>query len=244
MTFFFPPFCHPGVRVPRSLGEGGRPGSRQERTTPPQQSTPSQTPSSRPLKPNPTQNLPHLLLTFHLQLRQFQHIRDPCLQKPPSLHLPHRVSGEALLVIDQIEWSRGRITDCECQCSVSRGRVGQRLLDACVSALGCRPGPAFRSLARDEVRSFDDVSALLRINSAGIELHAAPERSGSLARTQGLSILEEPQLAVPLDRLAWLLAPPGAVVVPASRTTAWLLGFFTIDAPGGQALRPLRRSEF
>ena len=166
-----------------------------------------------------------------------------------SLHLPHRVSGEALLVIDQIEWSRGRITDCECQCSVSRGRVGQRLLDACVSALGCRPGPAFRSLARDEVRSFDDVSALLRINSAGIELHAAPERSGSLARTQGLSILEEPQLAVPLDRLAWLLAPPGAVVVPASRTTAWLLGFFTIDAPGGQApagqaLRPLRRSEF
>ena len=166
-----------------------------------------------------------------------------------SLHLPHRVSGEALLAIDQLEWSRGRITDCECQCSVSRGRVGQRLLDACVSALGCRPGPAYRSLARDEVRSFDDVSALLRLNSAGIELRAAPERSGSLARTQGLSILEEPQVTVPLDRLAWLLAPPGAVAVPASRATAWLLGFFTIDAPGGQApggqaVRPLRRSEF
>jgi hypothetical protein len=166
-----------------------------------------------------------------------------------SLHLPHRLSGEALLAIDDLEWSRGRITDCECQCSVSRGRVGQRLLDACVSALGCRPGPAYRSLAGDEVRSFDDVSALLRLNSAGIELRAAAERSGSLARTQGLSILEEPQVTVPLDRLAWLLAPPGAVAVPASRTTAWLLGFFTIDTPGGktpggQAVRPLRRSEF
>jgi hypothetical protein len=166
-----------------------------------------------------------------------------------SLHLPHRVSGEALLAIDQLEWSRGRITACECQCSVSRGRVGQRLLDACVSAIGCRPGPAYRSLARDEVRSFDDVSALLRLNSAGIELRAAPERSGSLARIQGLSILEEPQVTVPLDRLAWLLAPPGSAAVPASKATAWLLGFFTIDAPGGQApggqaVRPLRRSEF
>jgi len=161
-----------------------------------------------------------------------------------SLHLPHRVSGEALLAIDRLEWSRGRITDCECQCSVSRGRVGQRLLDACVSALGCRPGPAYRSLARDEVRGFDDVSALLRLDSTGIELRAAPDRGGSLARTQGLSILDEPQVTVPLDRLAWLLAPPGAVAVPASRATAWLLGFFTIDPPGGQAVRPLRRSEF
>lgn len=166
-----------------------------------------------------------------------------------SLHLPHRVSGEALLAIDQVQWSRGRIMACECQCSVTRGRVGQRLLDACVSALGCRPGPAYRSLARDEVRSFDDVSALLRLDSSGIELRAAPGRSGSLARIQGLSILEEPQVTVPLDRLAWLLAPPGAVAVPASRATAWMLSFFTIDAPGGQppgvqAVRPLRRSEF
>jgi hypothetical protein len=161
-----------------------------------------------------------------------------------SLHLPHRVSGEALLAIDKLEWSRGRITACECQCSVSRGRVGQRLLDACVSALGCRPGPAYRSLAREELRSFDDVSALLLIHPSGIDLRAAPERGGSLARTQGLSLLDEPQVTAPLDRLAWLLAPPGAVAVPASRATAWLLGFFTIDVPGGQAVRPLRRSEF
>ena len=161
-----------------------------------------------------------------------------------SLHLSHRVSGEALLAIDKLEWSRGRITTCECQCSVSRGRVGQRLLDACVSALGCRPGPAYRSLAREEVRGFDDVSALLRLDSSGLDLRATPERGGSLARTQGLSILDEPQVAAPLDRLAWLLAPPGAVAVPASRATAWLLGLFTIDVPGGQAVRPLRRSEF
>ena len=182
-----------------------------------------------------------------------------------SLHLPHRMSGEALLAVDRLEWRRGRIMACECQCSVSRGRLGQRLLEACVSAIGCRPGPAYRSLAREEVRSFDDVSALLRIDSAGIDLRAAPGWAGSLMRTQGLSILDEPPQAVPLDRMAWLLSPPGAVAVPASRATAWLLGFFTIEAPTGvyetgdtpskspentsgsprdQAVRPLRRSEF
>jgi len=155
-----------------------------------------------------------------------------------SLHLPHRVSGEALLAIEKLEWNRGRITACECQGSVSRGRVGQRLLDACVSVIGCRPGPAYRSLAREEVRSFDDVAALLRIGAAGADLRATPGWNGSLARIQGLSILDEPPGVVPLERLAWLLAPPGAPAVPASRATAWLLGWFSIDAPGAAAMLP------
>jgi len=180
-----------------------------------------------------------------------------------SLHLPHRGAGEALMAIDRLEWRQGKITACELQCSVSRGRLGQPLLDACVSVLGCRPGPAYRSLAREDVRSFDDLSAVVRIDSAGIDLRAAPGRSGSLARIQGLSILDEPPAAAPLDRMAWLLSPPGTVAVPASKATAWLLEFFTLESPIGprntgssggagsvsgsppaQAGRPLRRSEF
>ncbi len=158
-----------------------------------------------------------------------------------SLQLPHRVSGEAMVAIDKLEWSRGRITACECQGSVSRGRVSQRWLDACVSVLGCRPGPAYRSLARDEVRSFDDVAARLQIGASGADLRAHPGRDGSLARVQGLSIVDEPPGVVPIERLAWLLSPPGAPAVPASRATAWLLGWFAVDAP---AARSLQRSEF
>lgn len=183
-----------------------------------------------------------------------------------SLHLPHRLSGEAVLAIDRLEWGRGRITACECQCSVSRGRLGQRLIEACVSVMGCRPGPAYRSLAREEVRHFDDAAWMLRIVPAGVEIRADPGRSASLMRIQGLSILDEPQVSVPLDRLAWLLSPPGATAVPASRATAWLLGLFALDRSGAtaapasttaiggaeavphnppeQAVRPLRRSEF
>ena len=157
------------------------------------------------------------------------------------MHLPHRMAGEALLAIDRLEWIRDRVTVCECQCDVSRGRVGQRLLDAFVSVLGCRPGPAYRSLAREEVRAFDDVSGLLKIDSAGIDLRAKPGWNGSLARIQGLSILDDPQLVVPLDRMAWLLSPPGTAAVPASRATAWLLGLFTIDSAGSAAaaVRPV-----
>lgn len=183
-----------------------------------------------------------------------------------SLHLPHRISGEAVLAIDRLEWGRGRITVCECHSSVSRGRLGQRLIEACVSVMGCRPGPAYRSFAREEVRHFDDAAWLLRIGPTGVTLQADPGRSASLLRIQGLSILDEPQVQVPLDRLAWLLSPPGATAVPASRATAWLLGLFSLEhsgvaaAPAGatasggadaipqnpseQAVRPLKRSEF
>ena len=77
------------------------------------------------------------------------------------------------------------------------------------------------------------MAAILRIDSAGIDLRAAPDRTGSLTRIQGLSILDEPLTPAPLDRMAWLLSPPGTVAVPASKTTAWLLQFFTIDAPVG-----------
>jgi hypothetical protein len=186
-----------------------------------------------------------------------------------SRHLPHRLAGEALLDIDGLEWSRGRITACGCQLSVSRGRVGQPLLDACVSMLGCRPGPAYRSLAREEVRSFDDVSVRLGIENGAVDVRAEPGRDGALARVQGLSIVDQPQVPVPLDRLAWLLAPPGSAAVPAAKVTAWLIGCFAIDAqmrppvraaqpssaagqgaggssekPPDQAGRPLRRAEF
>ncbi|MFM8802937.1 MAG: hypothetical protein ACKOK8_03330, partial [Planctomycetia bacterium] len=149
-----------------------------------------------------------------------------------SRHLPHRLSGEAVLAIERLAWDRGRVVACECRWAVSRGRVGQRLLDACVSVLGCRPGPAFRSLARDEVRSFDDLSGRLRIENGTIDLRAEAGRDGCLAKVQGLSMLDEPQAAVPLDRMAWLLAPPGSAAVPAARITAWLIDCFAIDSPG------------
>jgi hypothetical protein len=170
-----------------------------------------------------------------------------------SRHLPHRLVGEATVSHAELTCARGRITACNARIDVSRGRVAQPLLDAAVSMLGCRPGPAFRSLTGEEARSFDDLAILLTFSGAGVEVCADPTRAGGLARVQGLAIVEEPRVPVPLDRLAWFLAPPGARALPAARATAWLLERLSWDTaaapeaariPANQAVRPTGRSEF
>ena len=182
-----------------------------------------------------------------------------------SRHLPHRVTGEARVDVDLFDMARGRLTGCESRVGVSRGRVGQRLLDGLVTAVGCRPGPAYRSLAGDEVRTFDDVSATLRIAEGFADLRAGPGRGAAVARVGGLSMLDEPLARAPLDRLAWLMASPGSAALPATSTAEWLLRWFPLaPAPSGsgpaapdspaadgrsrgpqdQAMRPGRRGEF
>jgi len=170
-----------------------------------------------------------------------------------SRHLPHRLSGEATVSCTNLLLSHGRITACDARIDVSRGRVAQRLLDGAVSVLGCRPGPAFRSLTGEETRAFDDLAVSIRAVRSGMELRADPARAGALVRLQGLALVEEPRSAVPLDRLAWFLAPPGAVALPAARTTAWMLERLSWESgpavgavvpPSDQAVRPTGRSEF
>lgn len=181
-----------------------------------------------------------------------------------SRHLPHRLSGEARIDVDRFDMARGRLTAWESRVGVSRGRVGQRLLDGLVTAVGCRPGPAYRSLAGDEVRTFDDVSATLRIAEGFADLRAGPGRGAAVARVGGLSMLDEPLARAPLDRLAWLMASPGSVALPATSTAEWLLRWFPMSpspagsgpkaselpaadgrprSPEDQAMRPGRRGE-
>jgi hypothetical protein len=170
-----------------------------------------------------------------------------------SRHLPHRLSGEATVSCASLALAQGRVTSCDARVDVSRGRVAQRLLDAAVSLLGCRPGPAFRSLSGEETRAFDELAIGVKVTRSGIELRADPSRAGGLARVQGMAIIEEPRAPVPLDRLAWFLSSPGAAALPASRATAWLLERFSWDVtpagdaalpPADQAVRPTGRTEF
>jgi len=177
-----------------------------------------------------------------------------------TAELPHRTGGVASVKIERLVWDRGRIGGFEAACSVARGRVSQRLLDTLVTTLGCRPGPAYRALDREDSRVFDDVEARVRIDGHGLDLRSAPGRDGSLARVQGMSIIGEPGRIVPLDRLAWAIAPASAPAVPATAASTWLMDVFSdggaADAapverggPAGRALpeqagRPQSRSGF
>jgi hypothetical protein len=135
-------------------------------------------------------------------------------------------AGEATIKVDDLRWTSNRIEACNVACTARRGRIEQRLLDALVGTLGCRPGTAYgRS---DGVgRAFDAAAWRLWIDHRGAELRAAADApsalGGGLAAIDGRSIIDPPPGGFPVDRLAWLLAPPGSTFVPATGPGAWLM---------------------
>jgi hypothetical protein len=168
----------------------------------------------------------------------------------------HRMTGEADLEVGLLEFEQGRLAVCEAALTAMAGRVPQEFLNAVVNVLGCRTGPAFRSLAAEPVRGYDDVALRMRIDGRGLAIRAPGDRAGAVMRSQGLALLEEPLEPVPAERLAWLLSPPGRVPVPASDATAWLISRLPSGSPAGttgaaggrelppRAERPGRRGEF
>ncbi len=155
--------------------------------------------------------------------------------------LQTRASGEATVVVRQLEWADGRLVGCELDCRAGRGRIEQRFLDGLVSTLGCRAGSAFRVLTGGRDRGFDAAGCLVRIDGRGVELLSAAALGGALAVADGLALVEPPVGIVPAERLAWFLAPPGAVYAPSAGPGAWLMGIMPRAA---QAERPGGRGGF
>jgi hypothetical protein len=152
-----------------------------------------------------------------------------------------RAAGAATAVVRRLAWSQGRIRDAEIECAAGRGRVEQRLLDGLVNTVGCRPGPAHRTLAATPERTFDAAGCLLRIDGRGVELVSGANLGGALAVADGLALVEPPGAVLPAERLAWLLATPGAVFVPSGGPGAWLLD---VMPRAEQAERPGRSGGF
>ena len=149
-----------------------------------------------------------------------------------------RAAGVATAVVRRLDRSRGRIGDAEIECAVGRGRVEQRLLDGLVSTVGCRPGPAHRTLAGTPERTFDAAGCLLRLDGRGVELVSGASLGGALAVVDGLALVEPPGTVLPFERLAWLLAPPGAVFVPSGGPGAWLLDVMPLAERADRHGRP------
>jgi len=135
----------------------------------------------------------------------------------------HHLEGLLTVEIERLEWDDDRLVSVTATGSAVRGMVAQSLLGALVTTCGCRAGPAFQSLSGEPMRAFDDLEVRLVIDSRGLRLSSGENRNGSLARRQGLSLVDEPAGVVPLDRLAWLVGPADAPTVPASAATSWLM---------------------
>ncbi|NDC63861.1 MAG: hypothetical protein EBZ59_07760, partial [Planctomycetia bacterium] len=170
-----------------------------------------------------------------------------------------RLGGMGTVTVAECEWRAGRLDRCRLACEAGEGRTGQETLDALVATLGCRAGPAFRSLVGDDLRGFDSLSFVLDVDGRGTFLRAGPGRGGSLVRRHGLSLLDEPVGPVATGRIAWFLSPSEPMAVPASDASAWLLSLLPsresaaiapdpaadpARARPAQAERPVPRSGF
>jgi len=145
-----------------------------------------------------------------------------------TLFLPYRVTGQASLAIPCLAWEGSRLKECQLEWVVGSGQMSMSLLDACVVTLGCRAGVAYRSLSQQAMRDFDSMACCVRIDPHGLEVRAAPDRSGSLLKSQGLSLLDEPSRTVATEKVAWIFSAPGTVTVPASEMSAWLISVLPV----------------
>lgn len=149
--------------------------------------------------------------------------------------LPAGAAGTLDVGVRALEWRDGRIAACEAVCAAAAGRVDRRLLEALVSTVGCRAGAAYLAGVGDRDTAFDELACTLRIDGRGIEVAGAPALGGAIAVAGGRGLLDPPAGAVAAERLAWLLAPPGAVYVPSSGAGTWLMS--VLPSPGAAVER-------
>lgn len=142
--------------------------------------------------------------------------------------LDSQAAGRATVAVERLVWNAGRLTDAVVSCEVGAGWVDGRLFDRFTVALGCRPGPAAPAAAAE--RSFDAAGMVLQIGADGLRVSPLPGLGGAIATARGGVVLQPPAGPVAIDRLAWMMAPPGTVFVPAEGPGAWLM---SVLAPGG-----------
>lgn len=134
---------------------------------------------------------------------------------------PRGLGGEATVEVERLQFERGRLETADFSLVARAGTISQELLDGLVANLGCRPGPAYRSIGGETLRRFDDIAC--RFLVAGPALTIRPAQGDGLIRAQGLPVLEPPVGPQPVSRVAWLVSPAGNPAVPASAVSAWLI---------------------
>lgn len=148
--------------------------------------------------------------------------------------LEHRLTGHGQLDILSLSWQGARLQQCEASFTARSITIQQSLFDALLSVVGCRAGRGHVVAAADTMQQIDDCGIVVTLDAAGVSLQAGAGRGGSLARFQGLSIVDEPPERFSGARLAWLWAPARSTpAVPMSSASAWLISVLpqAADAP-------------
>jgi hypothetical protein len=161
-------------------------------------------------------------------------------------HFPHTLRGTAGLDLQRAVFQKGRLREAAGSLVAGPGAISRSLVDAAADRLGlvcsgaAGPGATGGLSARasgrradelpvpprDELLAYDRLAVAFLIDSRGLQIRGMcpPAASGGiLAGRYGL-LLGEPALQpLPAVSLVQALAPAGAVQVPATHQTDWLL---------------------
>jgi len=161
------------------------------------------------------------------------------------------LEGLMTLEVEDLRMEDGRLTQATALVRIESGLVSQELLEQWVNHLGCRPGEAFpfpspagRGAApmtagsgavasSGGLRPFDILSCRLLVRDGWVGIVAPEGRQAILTTPDGQVLLAAPSAALPLERLAWALAPPASTPVPLAPILEVMLPFLE----GAQAPR-------
>lgn len=171
---------------------------------------------------------------------------DVDLERLLAGRFPHTLGGAAELTIQKAMVRQGRLEEATGLLVAGPGAISRSLLDAAAGRLGMVRGPEPRDFG--PLVAYDRLAASFRIDSHGLQLQGACPPAGSgtvLAGRSGVLLGEPPAQPVPVAALIQTLAPAGAIQVPATRETDWLMRRLPVhDAfPLRTAVTPSRPAE-
>jgi len=168
------------------------------------------------------------------------------LERLVAGRFPHMLGGAAELTVKNATVRQGRLEEAAGLLVAGPGTISRSLLDAAAGRLGMARGSEPRGPG--PLVAYDRLAVSFRIDSHGLQLQGAcpPAGSGTVLAGSFGALLGEPQAQpVPVAALIQTLAPAGAIQVPATRETDWLMRRLPVrDAfPLRTAVTPSRRAD-
>jgi len=168
------------------------------------------------------------------------------LERLVAGRFPHTLAGAAELTVKNATVRQGRLEEAAGSLVAGPGTISRSLLDAAAGRLGMARGPEPRGSG--QLVAYDRLALSFRIDSHGLQLQGACPPAGCgivLVGRSGPLLGEPPAQPVPMAALIQTLAPAGAIQVPATRETDWLMRRLPVhDAfPLRTAVTPSRPAE-
>jgi hypothetical protein len=155
-----------------------------------------------------------------------------------AARFPHVLTGRATLRVDRATVEEGRLMEASGSLSSPWGMVGESLLNAAVSMLGCRWSGDGLPERVGKHRDYRSLTIPFQLDAGGLRLgrSGGPADLGQAAKPSAILhdvtgrplLLASGREAVPLVRLIQMLVPLNEVQVPATKETASLIPWLPV----------------